>query len=401
MKISVDKEFKALIPPLTSKEFTQLEANLVADGCRDPLVVWGKGADVVLIDGHNRFEICNRLKIKFEIVEADGIVTRDDAIIWIVDNQLGRRNLADFVKIELGLVKKPIIEARAKANQRKAGGAVPLKSAEPVETNIEIAKAAGTGKDSVRKVEKIKETAAPELLAALRAGDVSINAGADIATLTHEKQAAVIQSGSTATAAKEVRAKKLETRRAERIENIVEISRGNTELKTDKKFPLIYADPPWRYEHVETESRAIENQYPTMTLDEICELPVDGIAAADCVLFMWATSPKLAEAFQVLRAWGFEYRTCAVWDKQKIGMGYYFRQQHELLLVATRGEIPTPLPANRPASVFSFPRGSHSSKPHEVAEMIEAMYPELPKVELFCRSPRDGWEVWGNQAKAA
>jgi N6-adenosine-specific RNA methylase IME4 len=116
---------------------------------------------------------------------------------------------------------------------------------------------------------------------------------------------------------------------------------------------------------------------------------------------MWATSPKLAEAFEVLDAWGFSYRTCAVWDKQKIGMGYYFRQQHELLLVAVRGTPPTPLPANRPASIFSYPRGEHSSKPHEVYEVIEAMYPELPKLEMFCRTPRAGWGAWGNQAKAA
>ena len=122
--------------------------------------------------------------------------------------------------------------------------------------------------------------------------------------------------------------------------------------------------------------------------------------ADDAVLFLWTTSPKLEEGLRVAKEWGFTYRTCAIWDKQKMGMGYYFRQQHEILLVATRGEIPAPEPANRPRSVFSIPYDGHSAKPHEVAEMIEAMYPELPKLEMFCRSPRDGWDVWGNQSAA-
>lgn len=189
--------------------------------------------------------------------------------------------------------------------------------------------------------------------------------------------------------------------RAERIAKIAEISAGNEELGVAGRYPVLYVDPPWRYEHVKTESRAIENQYPTMSLDEIKALPIDDVAFDDCVMFMWATSPKLAEAFEVLKAWNFSYRTCAVWDKQKIGMGYYFRQQHELLLVAVRGEPPAPAPADRPSSVFSYPRGKHSAKPVEVYEVIEAMYPTLPKLELFSRSKREGWGAWGNQVEAA
>ena len=137
-----------------------------------------------------------------------------------------------------------------------------------------------------------------------------------------------------------------------------------------------------------------------MALDEICALPVSEIAHGDCVLFMWTTSPKLEESMRVIAAWGFTYKTCAVWDKQKIGMGYYFRQRHELLLVATKGAPPAPLPSTRPDSVFSFPRGEHSAKPQEVAALIEAMYPDFEKIEMFCRAPRAGWAVWGNQSAA-
>lgn len=190
-------------------------------------------------------------------------------------------------------------------------------------------------------------------------------------------------------------------KRQERVDKIVEISKGNAELLTDVRFPIIYADPPWRYEHVKTENRAIENQYPTMLLEEICALPVKELATPDAALFLWATSPKLAESMHVIDTWGFTYRTCAVWVKDKIGMGYYFRQRHELLLVATRGNLPVPEPSDRIDSVFQFPRLDHSAKPLEFYDVIERMYPEFAKVELFCRNPRHGWAAWGNQAVAS
>lgn len=173
----------------------------------------------------------------------------------------------------------------------------------------------------------------------------------------------------------------------------------------DGTFAILYADPPWRYEHVRTESRAIENQYPTMELEEIKSLTPP--AAENCMLFLWATSPKLAEAMEVLEAWGFTYRTCMAWVKGEtaedptIGMGYYARQAHELLLIAKRGELPAPEPADRPASVIVARRSRHSEKPVEFYEAIETMYPtyEGQWCELFQREPRDGWIGWGNEVK--
>lgn len=167
-------------------------------------------------------------------------------------------------------------------------------------------------------------------------------------------------------------------------------------------YRLLYVDPPWQYEHVATESRAIENQYPTMDLDTIKALEVP--AADDAVLFLWATSPKLAEAISVIQAWDFDYRTSAVWDKELIGMGYYFRQQHELLLVAARGTLPVPAPSDRVSSVIRARREAHSQKPAIVYDVLEAMYPtfgELDRVELFQRQPRAGWAGWGNEQAAA
>ena len=104
---------------------------------------------------------------------------------------------------------------------------------------------------------------------------------------------------------------------------------------------------------------------------------------------------------QVIESWGFVYRTCAVWDKEKIGMGYYFRQQHELLLVATKGSPGTPEPQDRVSSVIRQTRGIHSAKPDIFYELLESMYPDSTKLELFSRRSRDGWSAWGNQTSAA
>jgi len=189
-------------------------------------------------------------------------------------------------------------------------------------------------------------------------------------------------------------ARERQERRDERIERMV----ADSIESIDRCFPVIYADPPWQYEHSRTQSRDIENQYPTMSLDDICELNIHDISTANAILFLWSTSPKLSEAMEVVDAWGFGYRTCIVWVKDRIGMGYYARQRHELLLIATRGEMPTPEPATRPDSVIESPREEHSKKPDIVYELIEQMYPELPKVELFARQKREGWNVWGNES---
>jgi N6-adenosine-specific RNA methylase IME4 len=166
--------------------------------------------------------------------------------------------------------------------------------------------------------------------------------------------------------------------------------------KINGKYDVIYADPPWQYEFSETENRAIENKYPTMELEEIKNMNIP--AEDSAILLMWATAPKLEEAISVLNAWGFSYKTCAVWDKEKIGMGYWFRGQHELLLVGTKGKFSAPLPENRVSSVYRETRTAHSKKPDFYYGLIEKMFPDGKYLELFARQKfNKKWEVWGNQ----
>jgi N6-adenosine-specific RNA methylase IME4 len=163
-------------------------------------------------------------------------------------------------------------------------------------------------------------------------------------------------------------------------------------------YRLLLADPPWKYDFEETDNRQVENQYPTMALDEIKAWDVP--AAEDSVLFLWATAPKLREALEVMEAWGFEYKTHFMWDKEKIGMGYWCRGQHEVLLVGTRGNFAPPEPSRRFSSVIRAPRGRHSAKPAAVYKLLEAMWPdfgERERAELFARTKRRGWTAFGNE----
>jgi N6-adenosine-specific RNA methylase IME4 len=217
----------------------------------------------------------------------------------------------------------------------------------------------------------------------------------EVADLDPEEQKELLAAAAPEAPDKPPRMTREELRREVRQRRLAQ--RPDAPPLPKSKFNLIYADPPWRYDYSKSDSRKIENQYPTLEVDEICELPIAKSCADDCVLFLWATSPKLPEAMRVVVSWGFTYRTCMVWVKDKIGMGYYARQRHELLLIATTGEPSVPDESVRPDSVIQAPRGEHSRKPDSVYAMLESMYPKSKYLELFCRTPRKGWKAWGNE----
>lgn len=177
---------------------------------------------------------------------------------------------------------------------------------------------------------------------------------------------------------------------------------GGIQLALPKqKFGVILADPEWRFEVYSRETgmdRSADNHYPTSETDKICERPVADIAADDCVLFLWATVPMLPDAMRVMTAWGFTYKSHFIWNKDKIGTGYWNRNKHELLLVGTKGNIPAPAMGTQPQSVIDAPVRLHSEKPQVFYLMIENYFPTLPKIELNARRRREGWEAWGLEA---
>jgi len=172
-----------------------------------------------------------------------------------------------------------------------------------------------------------------------------------------------------------------------------------------RKYGVIYADPPWRY-GAWRGNGMVERHYPTMVLEDILALPVSELADKDCALFLWATLPMLHEALQVIKAWGFTYKTAAfVWIKLNRqgsgifwGMGFWTRANAEICLLATKGH-PKRQAKNIHQVIISHVE-EHSKKPEEARRRIEALMGDVPKIELFARRTSPGWDVWGNEVES-
>jgi N6-adenosine-specific RNA methylase IME4 len=379
--IIIDPEFQTWIPPLLPEELTTLEESLLRDGCRDALPIWETEGKSVLLDGHNRYTLCQKHGVEFRTTVIT-IKDRNHALLWIGENQLGRRNLTDgqraALTVELldlkrviaGKIVKQYVGDDSHRQRQKRKTVAPShkpgarkKRADSRKTLSQEKKVTTQQIQNARAVKNLS----PDLYEQVRGGAI---------TLPEAKK----------------RARQQRQRRV--LADIVQ-----TEIAAPTgKFSLLLADPPWRYDFAEADNRKVENQYPTMSVEDICALAVP--AAANSVLFLWATAPKLREALQVMERWGFEYQTHAIWDKKKIGMGYWFRGQHELLLLGTKNSFPAPEGSLRPPSIFKETRKKHSEKPEAAYTMIEEMYPnfdERHRVELFQRNPRPKWSGWGNQ----
>jgi transcriptional regulator with XRE-family HTH domain len=196
MSITINETLRAYIDPLTENEYAALERSLLAEGCRDALVLWGE----VLIDGHNRYAICRQHDIPFKTVQNDRFASIEDVQLWMIDNHLARRSVSDFQRGVLALRKKEIVAARtvvpdegkAEAAEAETAAAPTVK---PLQSRQEVARIAGISSNTISQIEKIQKTAAPELVQAVRAGTISINAAAAVASLPTAEQAAAVAGG--------------------------------------------------------------------------------------------------------------------------------------------------------------------------------------------------------------
>ncbi|MBI2732998.1 MAG: plasmid replication/partition related protein [Aquabacterium sp.] len=226
MNIQVLEELRAYIDPLTPEEHDALERSILAEGCRDALVLWGD----VLVDGHNRYGICQKHGIPFNTIQNPTFKSMDDVHLWMIDQHLGRRSVSDFQRGVLALRKKDILASRVQSSAQpqpepasaspvdpsQAAAPIPVKPAEPLNSREAIAKAARISATTVSQIEKIQKTAAPELVAAVKAGEISINAAAIVASLPVEEQVAAAAGGKKELrqAAKQVREAKAQARAA-------------------------------------------------------------------------------------------------------------------------------------------------------------------------------------------
>ncbi len=170
-----------------------------------------------------------------------------------------------------------------------------------------------------------------------------------------------------------------------------------------KRYGVILADPEWKFEFWSEKGKtnsSADNHYTTSSLEIIKARDVPAIAADDCVLFLWATVPMLPQALEVMEAWGFRYVSNFAAVKDRHGTGHWNFNQHEHLLIGSKGKPPAPAPGSQISSVLPFPVGRHSEKPESSYKMIERYFPNLPKIELNARRQRSGWDVWGNEIES-
>jgi N6-adenosine-specific RNA methylase IME4 len=398
-----------LFPSMSISAFRELVEDIRVNGQAEPIWLY-QGA---IIDGRHRYKACQELNLPPLTRTFEHL---GDPIAFVVSLNLHRRHLDTSQRAAVAAKLMPIYEAEAKKRQAAAGGdhrSLGANLPEPIDTSnrIEPEKHKGRARDqaaaaahvsprTVQDASKVLEEGAPEVFSALERGEIKASTAATITSLPKPEQALLMAGAPKAilAAAKQIKKEEREAKVAKRTEMHRAIALGNRDLDFgDRRFVVIEADPPWKYNQTGVNGAA-GNHYPLMSTDAICQMPVAVCATDHSVLLLWVPNALLTDGLRVMAAWGFEYKTNFAWHKDGAGTGFYNFQDHELLLVGVRGGLITPV--ERFSSVIQAPKGEHSEKPEEVYLMIERMYPESPRLGLFRRGQREGWESWGNQAES-
>lgn len=362
-------------PMMDAKRYDELLADIREHGQRVPITI----CEGMILDGRNRHRACVDLGIDPLTREFQGDPW---ALSWSLNG--ARRDLED--------VRRALIKLRCDEESEK------LRSSAIAADGRRKMSEAMAGLPAVKKGESRK----PKDVAAH--SEPQHGNGRHVA---RDARAADAHVSSSTMARAEFIAKRPEI--AEKVvsgemkpsEAIRQIKRDRIEKEAPAptgKYRVIYADPPWSYGNTQpdyhTEQR---DHYPVMPLSDICAIPVREWAEDDAVLFLWVTSPILEESFQVIRAWGFKYKASFVWDKVHHNMGHYNSVRHEFLLVCVRGSC-QPDVRKLFDSVQSIERTEHSKKPAEFYGIIETIYTNGDRLEMFARNPREGWKGYGHQA---
>lgn len=391
IKITIDTEFKSLIPPLSREEYAQLEANIIAEGCRDPLVVWGN----TLVDGHNRYEICTRLGITFTTV-AKEFEDRDSAMDWMDANQLGRRNITpDQFTLLLGRRYN-----RAKKAQNDGGIGVSKATGDQIEHRLrtadKLAAEHGVSQPTVRRAGKYAE--------AIAVVEKAIPGYTPVVTVPRQaviKAAALIEKSPNRayeiiSGEKSMADVKREERREEIIDKLESVSA--MEVKAAQGlYDVIVLDPPWAMQKIERDARPnqVEFDYPTMSEDELRLLEIP--AADDCHVWVWTTHKFLPMALRLIEAWGMKYVCTFTWHKpggfQPIGLPQY---NCEFAIYARKG-TPEFIDTKAFPVCFNAPRGAHSEKPEEFYEVVRRVTAGR-RLDMFNRRSIEGFDTWGNES---
>ncbi len=384
-----------IFPMMSNDEFAALVEDIRSNGQLTPILI---DQDGKILDGRNRWRACQHIGIQPKVKTVD---SKENLVNLVLSLNLHRRHLSSSQKAVVALSILPLLQVEAKKRQQLAGGdkknsnykqptTLPQNFEEAKKTDGEAAeiaaKLAGTNRQFLYDVKKIAAKS-PNLIQNIRDGEINIRDAKWIVTLESEElQQRVIEKVKQGV---DVRAARAEV--IKETTPVPEFPKG--------KYRVIYADCPWQSEGEPLPDRVTmpSDIYPTMTVEEICNLPVKDIADNNAVLFFWATSYHLQYAFEIIAAWGFNYKSSFIWNKTGgRHLGYYSFLNHEILLLATKGVNMLPQGVKFD-SVISFKKTQHSKKPGYFRDMIDQMYPTGNRIELFARRRYKNWDCFGNQ----
>lgn len=386
-----DHPAATIFPLMNAERFGSLVDSIRHNGLLNDIVLF----DGKILDGRNRYRACVETGVEPRFIDYAG---DPYFFVWLTNGE--RRDLDSAQRFliweaaveQSGELQKQVAAIEAEANRKRSEAAKgnqnaakdKPKNSDPTPSGATVshskagskakAKASKTDRGTVERMGKLKK-ARPDLAAKVQQGEMKSTAA-------------------------------LRTMKKDQVAQKVK------ELP-DGKFRVIYADPPWKYNDereglgtgdgatVDRASTAASDHYPTMSFDELKALDVAKLAAPDCVLFCWATFPLLPEQLEVIKAWGFKYKTAFVWHKPQGSFGHYHKADAELLFVATKGSC-TPDSDTRESQVQTWARGRHSAKPEDCRAMIDRMYLHGPRIELFRRGDVPaGWVAWGAETEEA
>jgi N6-adenosine-specific RNA methylase IME4 len=373
-----------IFPLIEGAEFDALVNSVRENGLRDAIILF----DGLVLDGRNRQRACEAAEVECRY---EPLPPETDPLQFVIDKNLKRRHLNDDQRrmVAAKIVNMP--RGRPAEN--------------PAFCGIKVAAAArlvNVDKAGTERARTVIARALPEIQNAAERGKLTVVAAAKAANLDPEKQRRI------ATEAEAGRTNVVRTIIKQEVRAARERALGERQLvEPEGVFGVIVEDFEWDHETWSEwgRDRAAENHYPVSrdahTAQEIVARTADRFKHADAnsVCFMWSTLQHAAIAMDVLRLRGFDYKSQYAWGKDKIGLGYWSREKHEILLIGVKGDIPCPAPGKQWDSLIIAPRSEHSAKPECFLEMIEQYFPTLRKLELNARGPgRAGWTVWGNQA---
>lgn len=371
-----------IFPMLDEPDLVALAEDIRAHGLRNPVVVIGSK----VLDGRNRLAACDRIGIEATFVQFEG----DDPVAFVLSENLHRRHLNESQRAMVAAR----IATLEHGGDRRSSGKFAACSAP---TQKQAADKLSVGDRSVRHAREVIEKAAPEVVQAVESGKLAVSAAAELAKLEPERQREVMERAKPK-ADGEIKGGLIRAyvKQAEKAEVAKQLE-AEAPTMPEGPFRVIVADPPWHYgKRVNDATHRGDLPYPSMTTEAICALPVEGVAHDDAILWLWTTNAHMRDAYDVIAAWGFEPKTILTWVKNRIGLGDWLRGQTEHCILAVRGKPVVTL--TNQTTVIHGPVREHSRKPDEFYEMVEGLCPGS-KVEMFCRTPRDGWARWGAETE--